>query len=122
MHTPPYASRVDTAFPFSYGFSGFLRDISEVSPRAIVVNFWTYFPRTGINANLVVSVDSAAKIKSWTGWSLLDSVKTASQWQQIRCKFALPGNMKPDDKISVYIWCPDRKEIFVDDLAVKFLY
>jgi hypothetical protein len=122
VHTPPFASRVDTAFPFSYGFISYFRDISDVRPQRVSVNFWTLFPKTGANANLVVTIDSVTKTIFWQSLPLMDSVKKASEWKNINCRVALPGNVGPDDKIRIYVWCPDKQEIFVDDLTVKFIY
>jgi len=121
VHTPPYASRIDPAFPFSYGFCSLVEDISDTIPRTMLVNFWTLFPKTRINARLVMSIDSASVNKFWTSLPLMDSVKEASVWKQLLCKFELPTALKRGEKISTYVYCPDKQEIYIDDLKVIFM-
>jgi hypothetical protein len=119
----PYASRVGKPNPYSYGYRERLGDIDSLLPRRVMIGFWVFYPIKGISTDLVVSVDSLEKNRFWAGVSLKDSINKASEWQQINCKLTLPRRkLRPDDKISIYLWNKDSTAVFMDDLMVTFEY
>jgi|WetSurMetagenome_2_1015567.scaffolds.fasta_scaffold321327_2 hypothetical protein len=122
VHSKPFASKTDSVWSDSYGFRGYFGDLGDKIPKFVVIDFWTLFTRTALKADLFVSIDSIGKSKLWTGANLIDSVKTANQWQNIHCQFTLPQNLLPSDQITIYVSNHEKKNIYVDDFVIKFLY
>lgn len=122
VHSKPLASKIDSVYPDSYGFRGYFRDLGDNVPKGVRVSFWTYWKETGANAKLVFGVDSADVNTFWVGMDLIDTVKTANQWQRVNCYLNFPKKTRMDDKLTVYLWSVDKKEMYMDDLELKFIY
>ncbi len=122
FHSAPYASRLDTAWQYSYGIRAMVKDLSNELPKSVDVSFWAMMPATGINSTLVLSVDSVDKNKAWVGLSLKDSIKTANQWKLIKANIPMPAQVTMDDKVTIYIWSVDQKLMYIDDVDFKFIY
>ena len=120
-HTGVYCSKIDTVNRFSYGFTRMFKNIdSTFLPTRVEIHFWTLFKKTGVTTNLVVSVDNSVKNIYWAGLDLKDNVKKADEWQYITAAYSLPAEIKPDDRISIYVWNPNDNVCYIDDLEVKF--
>jgi hypothetical protein len=117
-----YASVVDTAFPFSFGFSEFVKNIDQRMPRSVLVTYSVLFPETGINPSMVVSIDSADQNRFWAGVDLKDSVSTAGEWTSLKCFLTLPRRIYPEDRVRIYLWGQGAGRFYVDDLRVEFGY
>lgn len=122
FRSKPMASKLDSAWTDSYGLRAYIRDIAEDLPKFVGVSFWTYWRKPGVDAKLVVALDSLGANKFWTAVDLKDSVQSANQWQQIRCKLTLPTKIHRDDRVTIYVWNVSKTEMYVDDLEVRFLY
>lgn len=122
VHSKPMASKLDSANTDSYGFRGYIRDLGDNVPKGVKISFWTLWKQTGVNAKLVLGIDSAETSKFWAGVDLIDTVKTANQWQQVKCYLNFPKKTKMDDRVTIYVWSIDKKEMYVDDMELKFIY
>jgi len=121
-HSGKFSSKVDSSNNYSFGFTENFKNISDTLPAFANISVWVNYPVTGIKSTLVVSVDAPDQNIFWSGTELLDSVKVANQWKEIKSLITLPAAIKPDYKISVYVWSNDKKAFYVDDLKVEFLY
>jgi hypothetical protein len=118
-----FASRIDSVNSYSYGFKSFFAQLDSTIPRRINISLWLRAQDMDIDADLVVSIDSTDKNKFWAAVALKDSLKKSDTWQQIQCKLTLPKRViRPEDKVIVYVWGKNAKEIFIDDLSVAFEY
>jgi hypothetical protein len=122
FHSAPFGSKLDSGWADSYGLRAYVKDLGNELPKFVKVDFWAYYPATGINSKLVVSVDSLDKNKLWVGLDLKDSVKATNVWQHFNAKLTLPKRISPEDNVTVYVTSPDKKVMYVDDLTIKFLY
>ncbi|MEI6764863.1 MAG: hypothetical protein WCM76_04420 [Bacteroidota bacterium] len=120
-HTGSRCSKIDTTNRFSYGPCQTFKNIdSTFLPTRVNINFWTLFKKTGITTNLVISIDNNGKNIFWAGLDLKDQVKKADEWTNINAAYTLPADIKPDDRISIYVWNPNNNIAFVDDFDVEF--
>lgn len=103
FRSKPMASKLDSTWTDSYGLRAYIRDITDELPRFVSVRFWTYWRKPGVDAKMVVALDSLGANKFWTAVDLKDSVKSANQWQQIRCKLTLPQKIHRDDRVTIYV-------------------
>lgn len=116
-----FSSRIDSINQFSYGFSETFENIGDSLPYSLEVNLQLFYPETGINSSLVLSIDSLGKSIYWKGIPLKDSVKTANEWKSIKAVFELPKKILPTDNLRVYVWNNDKKTVYIDDLELLFL-
>lgn len=119
-HSGKFSSRVDSLAQYSFGFVNSFMNISDTLPEKVDVDFWLFYPQTGIKSNLVISIDSVEKNIFWAGIDLKDSVTTPNQWKEIKATVKLPTNIMPTDKIKVYVLNNDKRALYIDDLTVTF--
>ncbi|MEI6123085.1 MAG: hypothetical protein WCQ95_05585 [Bacteroidota bacterium] len=119
-HSGKISSKIDSITQYSFGYSEKFKNISDTLPKSVDFSVWVYFPQTGINGSLVYSIDSVGKNIFWKGIPLKDSVKAANQWKEIKTNIELPRKIMPTDKISIYVWNPDKKTFYVDDMKIIF--
>jgi hypothetical protein len=122
VHTRPWASKLTENFPDSYGFRGYFKDMGVTMPVNIEINFWAYFPEKNIRSSLVIGVDSADNQVAWIGVELKDSIREAKTWQRLHINIATPAKAGMDDRLTIYVWSNEKKEMYVDDFEVKFTY
>jgi hypothetical protein len=122
VHSKPWASKVDSTWSDSYGFRTALKDLGKEIPKSFTVNFWGLFPTPNSDTKLVIGIDSLTTQVFWAGIDLKDSVKEANVWREFTITLATPPNLRPDDRLTIYIWSFDKKILYVDDLKVSFTY
>ncbi len=122
VHTPPWASKIDSSWQDSYGYRDFFRNAGPQMPKLINVSFWALFPKTEIDAKLVVGIDSMETQTFWVGIELKDSIKTANEWQKFNISLGTPAKTGPDHRLTVYVWGFDKQRMYVDDFAVSYTY
>ena len=122
VHSGKYASHIDSAYPFSYGFCERIGNIDDMLPKKANIKVWVLYRVVGTPADLVFSIDSVQKNKFWIGIPLKDSVIKANEWTEIKCQITLPGKISPEDKIGIYVWGKAKKELYIDDLSISFEY
>jgi hypothetical protein len=119
-HSGRFASRIDSAMQYSFGFTEYFKNINDTLPEKVDASLWILFPKTGIKCDLVVSIDSVGKNIFWSGLPLGDSITKANEWKEIKASIALPANIMSTDKISIYVFCNEKKTLYVDDLKITF--
>ncbi|MBI5219872.1 MAG: hypothetical protein HY958_13175 [Bacteroidia bacterium] len=117
-HSGQYASKLDSATEYSYGFAQDFKNIDLKKINKVTVKVWGYFPEPDIKAQLVVSIDSANKSKNWYGFKLEDAIKTPKQWTEVNFPVFLPPTCLPGDVLKVYVWNRDKFTFFIDDLEL----
>jgi hypothetical protein len=119
-HSGRFSSKVDTVFPYSFGFSGTFNMMSDTLPVSVDVSVWIFYPQLKINSSVVLSIDSVNKNIFWKGIPIKDSIKTINQWQEIKTTFEIPKKILPTDNIKIYVWNIDKRTFYMDDLSILF--
>jgi hypothetical protein len=119
-HSGRFSSKLDSVNQFSFGYSGTFNSISDTLPASVDVSVWVYYPQTGINGSIVISIDSVNKNIYWKGIPLKDSIKTANQWQEVKGSFEIPKKIMPTDNVKIYVWSSDKRSFYMDDLTLLF--
>lgn len=119
-HSGKFSSKLDSVSQYSFGFVNYFKYINDTLPEKVDINFWIFYPQTGIESNLVISIDSVGKNIFWKGIPLKDSVKSPKQWKEIKSDIILPREIMFTDKVSVYIWNNDKRTFYIDDIKVGF--
>jgi hypothetical protein len=119
-HSGKFSSKLDSINQFSFGYSNTFNNISDTLPLSVDVDVWVYYPQTGINSSVVLSIDSVGKNIYWKGIPLKDSISVTNQWKQIKGTFEIPKKIMPTDNIKIYVWSSDKKSFYMDDLKLVF--
>jgi hypothetical protein len=119
-HSGRFSSRLDSLTEFSFGYSNTFSNLSDTLPFSVDVSLWIYYPELKINSSLVISIDSVNKNIFWKGIPLIDSIKTANQWQKINVTFELPKKIMPTDQLRIYVLNNEKRKFYMDDLSLLF--
>ena len=119
-HSGKFSSRLDSVTQFSFGYENTFSDFCDSMPLSVDVSVWINYSQLGINSSLVMSIDTIGKNIYWKGYPLKDSIKNINQWQEIKAGFEIPKNILPNHKIKFYVWNPDNKTFYMDDLKMQF--
>jgi hypothetical protein len=115
--SPDYMSHLDTVNNFSFGFNCEIKNlyVQEISKVKVKVKY--YFPRPG-TASIVCTVSKGDSAVYWSAIPLDQSV-AIKKWATNEVTFDFLNTFKGDEKLSVYIWAPNRDEVYIEDLQVK---
>jgi hypothetical protein len=115
--SPNYISRLDSTLNFSIGFRCDVKKLFEKEISKAVVSVKYYFQKPG-KASIVCLINKGDSIVFWQGISF-DQPVPLNKWESKEVTFDLLRTYKDDEVLTVYVWSPDRDELFVDDLYVK---
>lgn len=118
-HTGNYASKLDSTAVYSFGFQSLFENVLKNIPKKINVTMWIYAPQANPKATLVVDINSNGKSKYWRN-SALNGVTDAKEWKKMSATFDLPSNLDIKDELKIYVWNPDKQELYIDDLDISF--
>jgi len=90
-------------------------------PHRMKVSGWVYFPDSlGSKINLVFSAEREGASIKWEGIDLSKLVTTTNDWQPFQVTYEIPQELPGETQLLFYIWNPEKKRIFVDDLDIQF--
>ncbi len=118
-HSGIYASKLDTANTFSYGFQSVFENILKSTPKKVIVTIWVYSLLPNPDASIVVDINNNGQSKFWKN-SALNGVSKAKEWTEVKALFDLPANLDIKDELKIYVWNPNKRDLYIDDLNVSF--
>ena len=118
-HSGSYASKLDSVTEFSFGMQTVFENVVNKIPKKINVTLWVYSLRPNPDATVVLSVNSNGQPKYWKNLGL-NGVTKAREWTEINASFDVPDNLDIKDGISIYIWNPNKQELYIDDFDISF--
>jgi hypothetical protein len=121
-HSGKFATKVDSLNEYSFGLSNTFNNLSDSLPTSVDVSMWMFFTQLKTKSSVIISIDSVNKNIFWKGISITDSIKAASQWQEIKVNFEIPKKIMPTDNIKIYVWNNEKRAIYMDDLKLLFHY
>ncbi|MBN1200105.1 MAG: hypothetical protein JXA23_12180, partial [Bacteroidales bacterium] len=90
-------------------------------PRTMQVSGWVNFPDSVYSKiYLVFSAEKEGTSLKWEGIDLSTLIDKADSWQPFQVSYEIPPGMDGDTRLLFYIWNPEKKKIFVDDLDVRY--
>lgn len=119
-HSGSYAAYTDSFNEFSQTFEMEYSFAKSKKYRVIMVSAWCYKTVDNPKAGLVVSLENAEIKSSYASSDLSRSVSEPNQWEQISIVFDLPEQAPDNSKIKIYIWCPGKNKVFMDDVLIEF--
>lgn len=114
------SAQVDSTTEWGFGFKEVVGKVGDKIPVKITANAMIMRDSDVDDATFVVSVDSDDKNLLWQGTSIKGFAPKPKEWSKLSVQFNLPKDLKPTDKIGVYLWNKDKKKIFMDDLEILF--
>jgi hypothetical protein len=115
--SPHWISRLDTALNFSVGFRCEVKKLFEEKISKAVVSVKYYFQKPG-KASVVCLINKGDSILFWKAIEV-DQPVPINKWTSKEVTFDLLQTYKDDEVLTVYVWSPNRDEVYVDDLCVK---
>ena len=120
-HSGKYFSKTDSINQFSYGFKSIKNSISEKDLKKVTVNVWILAKDPNTKAVLVTQILRNDSNFNWQKSSIKNFIVQPSTWVNMKASFNLPKDIKPKDKILIYVWNSNEKaEVDVDDFEVQF--
>jgi hypothetical protein len=87
----------------------------------IAVGMWVYSDTTIGKFTLVADARRGEEQLTWMGKDLDPVGASAGEWMRFQAEFDLRDlHLSGDDKVRVYFWNVDKREMFVDDMDVVF--
>jgi hypothetical protein len=77
--------------------------------------------QAGADCFLVVAIDSLSKNIDWKSFALVDLPrKDFYNWYHLTYDISIPKIKTNNVSISIYIWNPKKKKLFIDDFSIDF--
>ncbi len=90
-------------------------------PVKMMASGWINFPDSVTEGiKLVFSAEREGVSLKWEGTDLTTLINKADSWQPFSVTYEIPSRLPGDTRLLFYIWNPGKREIFVDDLNVRF--
>lgn len=119
-HSGSYACKLDSVNIYSYGFQSVFENIGKKIPKKVNITLWVYSMQPDPDATIVIAVNSNGQSKYWQNTGMVGIAK-AKEWTEISASFDLPANLDIKDELSVFVWNPNKRELYLDDFKVSFL-
>ena len=108
---------------FSKSFTGWINAFTYESNPELMASCWVYLPE-GIApethpAQLTISFESAYNSFNFNKKRIFEKGDLPG-WKKVSFSAAVPKYKLIKDKIKVYVWNPDKRNIFIDDFQVKW--
>lgn len=118
-HLGIYSCRLDSTHVYSSGFQSTFNKILNDVPKKVKVNVWVYSLQPKPDASIVVEVSNNGKSKSWKN-SGLEGVLKVKEWTEVSALFDLPSDLDINDQVKIFVWNPNKRVLYVDDLDISF--
>jgi hypothetical protein len=110
---------------YSSTFNIEAQELKSTKKRKYISSTVSYKNRSGdinTNAYFIISIsDSAGSTYFWKNEKLFSLEKNRIDvWQDTEFGFRLPPFKSSKDKLVAYIWNPDKKKFFIDDIKIEF--
>jgi hypothetical protein len=120
-HSGKYFSKIDSVKQFSYGFKLEKKSISDTLLNKVAVSIWVLTKDIKTKACIVAQITRNDSSIYWQKSEIKNFIAQPLEWDNAKAEFILPKDIKPKDKILIYVWNADGKsEVDVDDLEVQF--
>jgi hypothetical protein len=123
--TGKYAVRVDTQSLYSPTYRVRLGDVCGHRPRRLTVSAWVWVPKVTDDAVIVVAVtdpNNRENLLLRKTIFLTDS-GPYSKWKKVSRSFEMPGGIRSNSELVVYLWHSDAKDpVYADDFSVTELW
>lgn len=96
-------------------------DLKDVDNLLISCSAYCNFPDKTISS-IVISIENDKEAYFWKGLEINKYLKAYSNWWQAKQEVSISKNeMKPQSRVKIYIWNPQKQKAFVDDFEVKIM-
>lgn len=113
VHSGQYAYRMDSLVEFSPTIETTAGELYKDS-KFLVLSFWGYH-NDNPNAQLVLSFEG--EVKDWSS-VILGNFTGPGSWGQAVLVRKLPEGILPGDPVKIYVWNPDKKTVYIDDIRI----
>jgi len=118
-----YSRGVGGKNKFSKSFTGWMNAFTHEPHPEIIMSCWAYLPE-GIKpetypAQLVITYESKSKSFSFNKKIIFEKGDLPG-WKKVNFSAPVPEYKLISDKIKAYVWNPDNRIIYIDDLRVAW--
>jgi hypothetical protein len=115
--SPNYVSHMDSANNYSVGFMSAVKDLHDRELSKVKVRVRYYFPGAG-SASIICTVTKGDSVLNWQGVPLEQKLG-AKKWAEQEVTFDFIKPFKDDEQLTIYVWSPEKSELYIEDLYVK---
>lgn len=117
-HSGSFSSKLDSAFEYSFGIGSKFSSFNSKLPKKVFVTVWINSTVPNLDASIVCEQNINGKSLKWKDFPLIESVKKANEWVEVKTSFDMPANITPDTELKVYVWNPKKHLFYVDDMEI----
>jgi hypothetical protein len=114
--SPNLISKIDSANPFSFGFSCEMQKLHGGKASMVDVKARYFFPFSG-EASIVCSVSKKDSVIFWQA-KKINSNAGINKWIDVEKEFDFKKTYSADERLSVYFWSPKAKGVYIEELEV----
>lgn len=113
-----YSQKLDSLNTFSSSFSFSSDRINNNT--ALKVSFMGKFNKD-TKGVVVLNVNRGEKQISWKGNGIDVFFNPQNQWQKVITTFQIKDALMPNDVIKIYVWNPEKENMWIDDLKIELV-
>ncbi len=120
-HSFNHSGFLNEKYEYCKGFSRELWSIGRKKWSKAEVTIWVFSTsKPYTNSKLVCTIEKNGKSVLWQGTTIDDFLTSQGKWYKVYTSFNIPADVSGDNKLQVYVWNPDKQNLFVDDLKIVF--
>jgi hypothetical protein len=121
-HSGNYACITNDTIEYGYGYMELIKNIIPALPKYVSVTGWAYTTITNPNLAVVLDISQNNIPFDWMVFPLADSLTTTGKWVPFNASFYFNKPLNPEQQIKIYTWNQSKKEVYIDDLKIRFEY
>jgi hypothetical protein len=120
VNSGKFSYKLDASTEYSPAFTSRLADLNLGKSDKIKVSLMAFSPDSLSNMPIVISIENKEKGGYvWAG-SHIENFIEPQKWGQAFFNFEVPDIFSPDDILKIYVWNPEKKVIYLDDIQIGF--
>ena len=119
-HSGEKSSKVDAEHNFSLGMITTFDKVADKLPRNIHVSCYINCQEEPVSVALICSMGPSMDNHTvYDGYSF-ENIGMLNEWVKVDYTFLVPANINHTDYVSIYVYSPQGKQLFMDDLKINF--
>lgn len=119
-HSGSFSTYTDPTHEYSQTFEMGIDYAKSKGYKSVTVTAWCNIPSPDSKAGFITSIDGPSGSIFYEGTELKSFLVNPNTWGKVSKFFKIPDNAKPDSKIKIYLWSPNKQKAFLDDVEIKF--
>jgi hypothetical protein len=121
-HSGDYASLTNDTLQYGYFYKEIVKNLKSENPKSVVYSGWVYTTVANPNFAIICNINNDTVRYDWKANPLDKELSEPGKWVEFSAMFAFDKPLQPSYEIGLVAWNQSKKNVFLDDLKITFIY